>query len=69
MTNVEVFCDRCGKQIKINGWAGITNKFPKRISAAKLAKDRSGKCSYSNWDGELCEDCYKSLEDWFRRRT
>ncbi len=47
---IKIFCDRCGKEIKI-GWKGA-------------GKEWADKVEFNQDKFHLCPKCYKSFIDW-----
>ena len=57
MKRTTYYCDRCGKEIR---------DFPKnpQIAVAELIYD--GYAPEMDKSKDLCRDCYKSFEEWWR---
>lgn len=59
-------CDRCGKEMKYLGWTTIFKKFSK-MSYLKILNGNPDGYSYVNYSGkELCAECTKKFEEWWK---
>lgn len=58
-------CDRCGKEIKYEGWTGFLTKRSYNIFLRKIYNGNPDGYSYLDWEHELCKDCVKSFDKWF----
>ena len=61
-------CDRCGKEIKYVGWTTLFRNVPEplKMSFYKLLNGNPDGYSYVTGGGELCSECTKEFEEWWK---
>lgn len=66
-TVLKKVCDRCGSEIRYEGWTAILRNAIKKKSWLRVVKILNGNpdgYGYTEQDYELCAGCTKKLEDF-----